>query len=282
MEERRIDSTSVLSSCGSSTSLEASSAKMEEHTFNDWTVRCRVSHILPSKCSSSCRENELCIFCRYTKQLDVPHLPEMVFPFNVLELEHKSGCQVQFTAFEALKLVKKENFNVKIACSESWKKSREDSGIVEQKAGDFDWTFRTDYNGTYNGWSNGRQVSDTGIDLEVLKKREQILLYKDLMLFEDELHDNGVAVCNVRMRVMPSGFFVLLRYFLRIDGVLIAANDTRIYHEFSTNHVLVETAQREDKVDDLQVPLGMMTEPDEITSRLTLRKSTCEKLILPS
>lgn len=32
-------------------------------------------------------------------------------------------------------------------------------------------------------------------------------------------------------RVMPTSFFLLLRFFLRIDGVLIRMNDTRLYHE---------------------------------------------------
>lgn len=32
-------------------------------------------------------------------------------------------------------------------------------------------------------------------------------------------------------RVMPSSFFVLLRFFLRVDGVLIRMNDTRLHHE---------------------------------------------------
>jgi hypothetical protein len=32
-------------------------------------------------------------------------------------------------------------------------------------------------------------------------------------------------------RVMKNSFFVLLRYFLRIDNVLVRINDTRFYHE---------------------------------------------------
>ena len=32
-------------------------------------------------------------------------------------------------------------------------------------------------------------------------------------------------------RVMQGGFFLLLRFFLRVDGVLIRINDTRIYHK---------------------------------------------------
>ena len=33
---------------------------------------------------------------------------------------------------------------------------------------------------------------------------------------------------------MASGFFVLLRFFLRVDGVMVRMNDTRIYHQVST------------------------------------------------
>lgn len=32
-------------------------------------------------------------------------------------------------------------------------------------------------------------------------------------------------------RVMQGGFFLLLRFFLRVDGVLVRINDTRIYHK---------------------------------------------------
>lgn len=32
-------------------------------------------------------------------------------------------------------------------------------------------------------------------------------------------------------RVMPTSFFLLMRFFLRVDGVLIRINDTRLYHE---------------------------------------------------
>ena len=35
-------------------------------------------------------------------------------------------------------------------------------------------------------------------------------------------------------RVMPTSFFVLLRFFLRVDGVIIRINDTRLYHEASS------------------------------------------------
>ena len=37
------------------------------------------------------------------------------------------------------------------------------------------------------------------INMDKLKQREQILFYNDLTLFEDELHDNGVASCSVKI-----------------------------------------------------------------------------------
>lgn len=42
-----------------------------------------------------------------------------------------------------------------------------------------------------------------------------------------------VYVLLMMQRVMPTSFFLLLRFFLRVDRVLIRINDTRLYHEAS-------------------------------------------------
>lgn len=52
---------------------------------------------------------------------------------------------------------------------------------------------------------------------------------------------------------MPGSFFILLRYFLRIDNVMLRINDTRIYHEFGKNYLLREFTSREAKVEDIYV-----------------------------
>lgn len=54
---------------------------------------------------------------------------------------------------------------------------------------------------------------------------------------------------------MPSGFFVLLRYFLRVDGVMVRVNDTRYYHDFTTNFILREFSCREGQLAHLKVIL---------------------------
>ncbi|ETS62516.1 hypothetical protein PaG_03148 [Moesziomyces aphidis] len=62
---------------------------------------------------------------------------------------------------------------------------------------------------------------------------EPILFYDDIVLYEDELADNGSSIVNVKVRVMPSGFLVLQRFFLRVDDVLFRVFDTRLYCQFT-------------------------------------------------
>ena len=72
----------------------------------------------------------------------------------------------------------------------------------------------------------------SGLDMKLLRRRDiPILHYVDLPLYEDEMDDNGSSVLRVRLRVMPSFFFVLLRHVLRVDGVLIRQRETRIFHK---------------------------------------------------
>ncbi|KAI6024518.1 TIP41-like family-domain-containing protein [Pisolithus marmoratus] len=55
-------------------------------------------------------------------------------------------------------------------------------------------------------------------------------------VYEDELHDNGSSNLVVRIRVMPTCFFILARFTLRVDNVLFRIHDTRIYHSFLPIH----------------------------------------------
>ena len=53
--------------------------------------------------------------------------------------------------------------------------------------------------------------------MENLKKRETIGWYRDIGLYDDELDDNGAVSLGVKIRIMPSCFFILVRYYLRVD-----------------------------------------------------------------
>lgn len=256
----------------------------EQYVFAQWHVKYTQSHILHSKCSKSengCGDKDACQFCIFSQTLDLPHMPDMVFPNNILTLRHQDGALLQFNALDALKYVSNGRINVQLACAEAWKESRaESSEYLEEKIKPFDWTFTTDYTGTITNF----EVQETSerIDVEKLKRKEKILFYHDLTLFEDELHDNGIAVCSVKIRVMPNSFFILLRYFLRIDNVLLRVKDTRIYHEFGQNYLLREYTTREAKVQDIRVSPALFTEPSEIAPHLPLIGSNYHKLIIIS
>ena len=142
-------------------------------------------------------------------------------------------------------------------------------------ADDYDWTFSSDYCGItsnttavqtappafvessfstkveYEAWLTAHNSEagtkepqwcvhkGSGLDMKLLRRRDiPILHYVDLPLYEDEMDDNGSSVLRVRLRVMPSFFFVLLRHVLRVDGVLIRQRETRIFHKFGAAHVL--------------------------------------------
>uniref|UniRef100_A0A8B9FVR6 TIP41-like protein n=1 Tax=Amazona collaria TaxID=241587 RepID=A0A8B9FVR6_9PSIT len=148
----------------------------------------------------------------------------------------------------------------------------------------YDWTYTTDYKGTLLGDTATLKVVPTTehINTEKLKAREQIMFFEEVLLFEDELHDHGVSSLSVKIRVMPSSFFVLLRFFLRVDGVLIRMNDTRLYHEADKAYMLREYTSRESKISSLKhVPPSLFTEPNEISQYLPIKETICEKLEFP-
>lgn len=105
----------------------------------------------------------------------------------------------------------------------------------------YDWTYST----TYSGHSSSLEQDDVlfqpadpvdpaqSIPLARLARKDPILFFAEIPLFEDELHDNGASQLTVRVRVMPTCFFVLSRYTLRVDNVLFRTLDTRIFHDFS-------------------------------------------------
>ena len=52
---------------------------------------------------------------------------------------------------------------------------------------------------------------------------------------------------------MPSGFFVLHRFYLRVDDVLIRINDTRLYYEKGNDYILREFTSKHSNTKDLKV-----------------------------
>ncbi|KAM6970065.1 TIP41-like protein [Aplochiton taeniatus] len=250
----------------------------QDFTFGPWQVTAAKTHIMKSKDIE-----------RLAEEMNMPSLPEMLFGDNVLRIQHSDGYGIEFNAIDALRRVNNLQDSVKVACAQEWQESRADSEHSKEVVKRYDWTYTTDYKGTMIGDDLQIRVTETlqRINMEKLKAREQIMFFDDVLLFEDELHDHGVSMISVKIRVMPTSFFLLLRFFLRVDGVMIRINDTRLYHEATSlqagqNFMLREFSTRESNISELQnVPAALYTDPNEIAQHLTLKLTECEKLEFP-
>lgn len=221
---------------------------------------------------------------RLAEELHMPCVPEMMFGDNILRIQHECLFGIEFNATDALKCVNNSQGMLKVACAEEWQESRSDPEHSKEIVRPYDWTYTTDYKGTLLGDTVKLKVCTTTehIDTEKLKAREQIMFFDEILLFEDELHDHGVSSLSVKIRVMPSSFFVLLRFFLRVDGVLIRMNDTRVYHEADKCYMLREYTSRESKISSLMhVPPPLFTDPNEIAQYLPIKETVYEKLEFP-
>ncbi|XP_019731803.1 TIP41-like protein isoform X2 [Hippocampus comes] len=245
----------------------------QDFTFGPWKVTAAKNHIMKSKDVE-----------RLTEELNLPALPEMLFGDNILRIQHCDGFGIEFNAIDALKRIHNTDDTVQVACAQQWQESRVASEHPQEVARPYDWTFTTDYRGTLIGEEMQLKVAETTerINLEKLRAREQIVFFDEVLLFEDELHDHGVSMISVKIRVMPTSFFTLLRFFLRVDGVLIRINDTRLYHEAGQKYMLREFCTRESNIAELKsVPPSLYTDPNEIAQHLTFKLRECEKLEFP-
>ncbi|KAG8437758.1 hypothetical protein GDO86_008458 [Hymenochirus boettgeri] len=246
----------------------------QEFSFGPWKLTATKNHIMKSADVEKLAE-----------EMNMPCLPEMMFGDNVLRIKHSLGYGIEFNAKDAIKVVNKNQGAVKVACAEEWQESRSDSEHSKEVVKPYDWTYTTDYKGTLLGENLTFKVTPTSerINTEKLKAREQIMFFEDVLLFEDELHDHGVSSLSVKIRVMPSSFFLLLRFFLRVDGVLIRMHDTRLYYEADKTYMLREYTSRESKISALShVPPPLYTEPNEICQYLPVTQTIYEKLEFPA
>lgn len=236
------------------------------------------------------------------RQLDIK-LPGMLFPDNYLRLSYPQAnpaFQLCFSAVDALKMVGEADPAIQVKAADRWKKKgkRNDVEITTIESAS-DWTFSTKYPGTVS--IDGRHVSDlqetpintshasiktaslTDINYDALRDTSVPILYSsEIILFEDELDDNGTASYKVRIRVMPDCYFILARFFLRVDGVLIRISDTRYYHQFGTNIVIRESVMREASLTTMlrDVHPSLLTKPDQVAEKVPVSSRRLINIIL--
>uniref|UniRef100_A0A915EY11 TIP41-like protein n=1 Tax=Echinococcus canadensis TaxID=519352 RepID=A0A915EY11_9CEST len=210
--------------------MDLTNIKEQYHQLGPWLIKTTESHIL----NASGDEREL-----FESKLDLPCTPEMLFSKNSLSLslrQDEKEAKIEFLALDALKLVDKSKVHVQVPAAKQWSRPHFHKYSILNP---FDWTFSTTYSGTTTGdWLV--QSTLEGLDQKFIRSRDPILLFGSINLFEDELGDNGISLLNVKIRVMPTGFFVLQRFFLRVDGCLLRIWDTRLQWRLGDKYVLRE------------------------------------------
>jgi type 2A phosphatase activator TIP41 len=182
-----------------------------------------------------------------TKKLGIAP-PEMIFGDNYVTIEHeKSKWGITFNAFDALDRVDKTGSSMlKVAYSKEWQQSREKTHEgIKEVVKPFDWSYSTDYKGTLAPDSPPFVETTKQIPIELLKRPDPILFFDEVILYEDELADNGITMLSCKIRVMPSRLLLLLRFFMRLDNVLFRLRDTRVYVDFEQQEVIREYQSKE-------------------------------------
>ena len=181
---------------------------------------------------------------QFKEELGILSIPEQWYDSNSLELKHQaSGTQFCFRAEDALRAWRAHQLAaVHVAASEQWTHSRKSEMEAHHaKQLEYDWTFTTDYSGTVAAVCSGEEkqqhaptweATSDQMDRTLLTNRDPILFFEELLLYESELEDNGLSTLSVKIRVMPKCWYVLLRFFLRVDGVMVRLRETRLFCHF--------------------------------------------------
>ncbi|KAG0580158.1 hypothetical protein M758_4G152800 [Ceratodon purpureus] len=229
------------------------------------------------------------------KTLGTVHLPEMVFGDNSLELVHEAtGVKIHFNALDALRGWRQESLPpVEVPAAAKWKfRTMPDEQVVL----DYDYTFTTPYAGS-QCIENSEGVVDwvesqERIDMAALQARDPILFFDEVVLYEDELADNGISLLTAKVRVMPTCWFLLLRFWLRVDGALMRVRDTRMFCRMQSGStafpvVIRERHIKEDTFEALASKgyprdSAMYNDPTVAGERLTVKREVSEILTLKS
>ena len=88
--------------------------------------------------------------------------------------------------------------------------------------------------------------------MDKLGRDNPIIHFGEVYLYEDDLGDQGYTMMSLRFRVMKDCFYVLVRYYLRVDEVLVRVFDTRIFHQFDKNYIIRDFQHKENTYDELR------------------------------
>ena len=232
----------------------------------------------------------------WESKLKLP-MPEMIFGNNSIVIKHKRDDSpyddfiIEFDAFDALNSVRLEDCGVRVSYASKWQNKRSVTDMVKN----YDWTYTPDdYQGIISNTKDDGSLNEivdlTGkyeLPLDKLSKPDPILFYDDMVLYEDELGDNGISIVNVKIRVMNERLLLLSRFFLRVDDVLFRVYDTRVYIEFDEDLIIREYKEHELDYQSVLAnyvgkkdPKLALRDSNLVVQHLTLKKKKIEQIKL--
>lgn len=140
-----------------------------------------------------------------------------------------------------------------------WKKKREKASeeSIESTVSSvfhYDWTYSTPYCGNVVGVQDWTGLESSGIPMHLLTDQTVPILYFDqVVMIEDDLHDNGLVQYSAKIRVMPTCVYVLAKLFVRIDHVLLRLRECRVLIHFQKNQIYRDITWRECQWKDLHI-----------------------------
>mmetsp|Transcript_4334 Transcript_4334/g.5978 ORF Transcript_4334/g.5978 Transcript_4334/m.5978 type:complete len:311 (+) Transcript_4334:64-996(+) len=234
-------------------------------------------------------------------------LPEILFGNSFMKVWRLEGhFQLRFDALGTLRdwvasHVRDEAQIIKVPEAEIWSTHTADAGFKHEE---YDWTFGNRYCGSleqfigeWGSQEDGEKVdneglisypqwistAEGGIQWEMLQTRDPILFYDEVVLFEDYLHDHGYVQSSAKLRVMPKCWFLLLRFWLRVDGILIKVWDVRYFHCFETSEIWREKKYAEtsfERLAETGLPLDIQSyqDPNVFYRHLEVKDISNERL----
>ena len=208
----------------------------------------------------------------------VPHLtslPSMLFAQNRLAVHIDLVATpytwvLSFDALDALALVSGERpSDLTVREARIWQEHRSAHNLSPVQSCS-DWTFTAAYRGQVRMHPRdalGQEVrpawrrlpatasaSASAIPLQELQRTDMPLVaYEELVLYEDEMDDHGVARLSVKMRIAQHAYvYILVRFWLRIDEVLVRIRDTRYFHRVGSDRLVRQVQHREAAVESVQ------------------------------
>lgn len=132
------------------------------------------------------------------------------------------------------------------------------------------------------------EPTNTPIPIALLRRPDPILFFDEVVLYEDELADNGIAMLSCKIRVMPARLLLLCRFFMRLDDVVFRIRDTRVFIEFASGEVTREYTAREEKFEVVRQRLAatredvpaLMRDPNRLVELLPVVDRSLERLVL--